>query len=109
MFYYWDDWNSEHATRHGISQSESIYVVNHRQPPDPGPVGDEKLRVWGKTSTGRLIQVIYAEIALDRIRYDELEYEDILYLESDGGPYFYVIHARQLTKTEKSQFKRRRR
>ncbi len=81
MFFYWDRWSREHATRHGVSEKEARSVVVRPTPPDPTPVGAGKLQVWGATEAGRLIQVIYLEISPERIRYDELDYLDILDLE----------------------------
>jgi hypothetical protein len=86
---------------------EAVYVITHSKPPDPMNVGDKKLRVWGRTLAGRLVQVIYTQISSGRISYDELEFDDIINFESDPGPYGYVIHARELTNDEKRSFHRR--
>ena len=107
MSFYWDDWNRDHATRHGVSEDESEYVVSHRTPPDPVDVGDGKYRVWGPTPEGRLVQVVYCEIEPERMGYEELDLSDILALEEDDAPYLYVIHARDLTRAEKRALRRR--
>jgi uncharacterized DUF497 family protein len=109
MYFYWDDWNREHATSHGVSLAEIRFVVRRQSSPDPTEVGNAKLRVWGPTGHGRLIQVIYSEISSERIHYDEMDFEDIIAFEVEVPPYIYVIHARDLTRDEKRLYHRRRR
>lgn len=77
----WDDWNSEHATRHGVSIQEAEALVRR------GParhVGDNRYRVLGRGQGGRFIQVIYVA----------------------EPQTFYVIHARPMTEREKHQERR---
>jgi uncharacterized DUF497 family protein len=84
----WIDWNREKVTRHGVAPEEAEFVVNHPQRPYPMKVDDEKRLVWGQTSSGRYLQVIY-----------------LIDLEDD----IFVIHARPLTDREKKRLRRRRR
>ena len=42
MFFYWERWNRDHATRHGVSEHEASWVVARPTPPDPTPVGSGK-------------------------------------------------------------------
>ena len=82
----WNDWNLQHATAHGISVSEAEYVANSARAPFPDACGDDKWRVWGPTSSGRLVQVIYVV---------------------DDDDTFYIIHARPLNEREKKRLRRR--
>jgi len=80
----WNDWNLDHATRHGILPGEAEAVVRR------GParhLGDNKYCVRGRGHGGRLIQVIYV---------------------IDPGRTLYIIHARPLTEPEKRRFRRRK-
>jgi uncharacterized DUF497 family protein len=79
----WNDWNLDHAIRHGVSPGESELLV---QRGSARHIGDNKYRVVGRGSGGRWIQVIYI---------------------IDPPGMFYVIHARPLTDREKRQFRRR--
>lgn len=106
MFFYWDAWNEEHATRHGVSRAESRFVVERAEQGIAERAGDGKTRVWGRTRAGRLIQVVYAELPLDRLDYSNLSPLDLLAIE-DGARIVYVVHARDLTGDEKRQFNRR--
>lgn len=55
----WNDWNREHATRHGCTIAEIESVVRNAGRGFPRRVGDEKWRVEGRGMGGRLIRVIY--------------------------------------------------
>ena len=88
MDFRWNDWNLEHATRHGVAPEEAEHVVTAARPPFPESGGDDKFRVWGQTSAGRFIQVVYVE-------------------DPEGS--MYIIHARPLTDQEKRRLRRRRR
>jgi hypothetical protein len=80
----WNDWNIDHATRHGVTIKEMERIIL------AGParfVGDGKYSVVGRGVGGRWIQVIY--------------------LISPAECY-YPIHARELTDAEKRRQRRRR-
>ncbi len=83
----WNEWNLEHATRHGISAEEAELIVNLIRPPFPEQVGDDKLLVMGRGKGGQFVQVIYV-------------------LDEDGT--VYIIHARPLTDRQKRRLRRRR-
>jgi uncharacterized DUF497 family protein len=79
----WNDWNLEHATKHGVSVAEAEALVQR------GParhLGGDKLKIEGRGIAGRLIQVIF-------------------FIDSDGT--FFIIHARPLTEQEIRRFRRR--
>lgn len=84
MEFRWNEWNLDHATRHGVAPSEAEALVRR------GParhVGQNKYRVQGRGSGGRYIQVIYV-IDPDRT--------------------IYVIHARPMAVREKRRWRRRK-
>jgi len=76
----------DHIGAHGVSTHEAEQVIENAVLPFPEQIGDEKWRVWGQTSIGRYLQVIF------------------LY---DPDDTVFVIHARGLTDKEKRQLRRR--
>ncbi len=88
MPYRWNDWNREHIDRHGISERQAEYVVDHAKRPYPQDAGDDKFIVKGQTWDGTFIQVVFV---------------------LDPPPTKYVIHARPLTDKEKRQIRKRNR
>ena len=82
----WNAWNLDHATRHGVSAEESQRVVSAARTPYPEHVGEGKFRVMGRARGNRLVQVVYL-------------------LDDDGT--VYIIHARQLTDSEKRRLRKR--
>lgn len=109
MIFYWDAWNRDHVIAHGIAREDAAHVVRTATAPFPEPVGSGKHCVWGATPGGRLIQVIFAFRSPEEMDYDVMSYDDIVRLEGRAGPYVYIIHARPLTSSEKSQLRKRRR
>ena len=55
----WNDWNLEHATKHGCTVAEIESIVSHPGRGYPREIGDEKLYVVGRGRGGRFMQVIY--------------------------------------------------
>ena len=55
----WNEWNSEHATRHGVTIAEIEYVARNAWRPYPRELGSEKWIVVGRGDGGRFIQVIF--------------------------------------------------
>lgn len=86
MDFRWNDWNEEHATRHGVTIEEAEEVAQAARRPWPEAHPDDKWLVWGRSQSGRMIQVVYL-------------------LDPDGT--LFVIHARPLNAREKSGYKRR--
>jgi uncharacterized DUF497 family protein len=72
----WNDWNLEHATRHGVSVAEIESVMNRAGHGWPRKAGHDKWRIEGRGQGGRPVRVIYL---IDR--------DDTIY----------VIHAMPLT------------
>lgn len=83
----WNDWNLEHATKHGVAISEAEQVVRGARKPFPLKGPNDKWSVWGRGSGGRFLQVVFV-----------LDDDDTVY----------VIHARPLTDNEKRSYRRRR-
>ena len=88
MDFRWNQWNLEHATRHGVTPEEAECLVSSAKAPFPQILGDDKRLVIGRGSGGRFLQVVFV--------YDE---DDTVY----------IIHARPLTDSEKRRLRRRTR
>ncbi len=96
MFFIWNPRNREHIAKHGVTKEEADFVVRRASPPFPEKMADSKLKVWGPTAEGRLLQVIYVLRALEELNFDELPMNIVMLLSPDEElPY--VIHARDLT------------
>jgi hypothetical protein len=108
MICYWDDWNREHATRHGVSEAEIEFALSHAVPPYPEYLGAGKYLVRGHTSAGRYVQLIFVHKSFEEIDFEKMSIEEISRLESSTGPFAYVIHARPLIEREKWRYRRRR-
>ena len=85
MEFRWNDWNTQHVAEHGIEPGECETVVRAPSRHYPKYIGDGKWLVWGRGRGDRLLQVICLV---------------------DPDLTFFVIHARLLTTSEKSRFKR---
>ena len=88
MPFRWNEWNLDHATRHGVTPAEAEAVVTAAKPPYPEQVGGGKYRVLARGAAGEFVQVLYV-------------------VDADGT--LYIIHARPLTEQEKKRFRRRTR
>jgi uncharacterized DUF497 family protein len=82
----WNEWNTEHIERHGVSPEEAERVVEGARPPYPLDRGDDKWLVWGRGQGDRWIQVVFV-------------------VDADGT--IFVIHARPLTENERRRGRRR--
>lgn len=86
MDFRWNDWNEEHINRHGVGLEEVEEVIEKARSPFPLTQGDDRYLVWGRTSEGRFLQVVFI---------------------IDPAETVFVIHARPLTEREKRRFRRR--
>jgi uncharacterized DUF497 family protein len=102
----WDEWNRAHIAKHGVSETEAQYIVQHARPPYPELLADEKSLIWGQTEAGRYLQVIYLIDRDENLDYESMTLEDILLMADDDAPPFYVIHARDLSSREKKLYRR---
>ena len=73
----WNDWNLEHATKHGIHPLEAERVVDSAGPRWPRKTGRRRYMVQGRGHGGRLVQVVYV---------------------LDPGGTIFIIHAMPLTR-----------
>ncbi|HEY8748535.1 MAG TPA: hypothetical protein VIM11_11215 [Tepidisphaeraceae bacterium] len=72
----WNEWNLDHATRHGVGRLEAERIVDHPGRGWPRRGGRDKLMVQGRGEGGRMVQVVYL-------------------LDADGT--IFIIHAMPLT------------
>jgi uncharacterized DUF497 family protein len=107
VIFTWDDENRDHIDRHAVSPEEAEYVVSHADAPFPQNVGDDKLRVWGVTQNGRLLQVIYVLKRQSAVAYESIDTLDwdVLELNPDVKV-ARIVHAMDLTGAMKRQFRR---
>jgi len=103
----WNDWNVEHIASHGVSTEEAEEIVRSAHPPFPRDQGSGKYLVWGQTSVGRYVQVIYVLPDDEDVDVDALEPVDLLAF-ADGESVIYVIHAMGLTDRQKKQYRKHR-
>lgn len=107
MIFAWDDENIDHTSRHAVTPAEAEYIVERADPPFPQKVGGGKIRVWGRTAKGRLLQVIYVLKCQSAVAYGSIEPLDWAALEDDpNAKIVRVIHAMELTDDMKRQFRR---
>ena len=105
----WVSANVQHIGKHDVSTGEAEYVVRHARTPWPEETGDAKLRAWGQTADGRYLQVVYILPADEQIDYESLDVGQLIALSESEVQPVYVIHARDLTAKEKTQYRRRSR
>ncbi|HEV2295472.1 MAG TPA: hypothetical protein VGR35_16605 [Tepidisphaeraceae bacterium] len=111
IIFLWSWRNVEHIGKHGVEPDEAEYVVKDAKRPYPEATGDEKWAVWGATAAGRLLQVIFVRVRIEGVEADEfqqLEWHERAALE-DGEAAVRIIHARDLTDSEKRRLRRRKR
>jgi len=75
-YFRWNEWNLEHATKHGCTVAEIESLLQRRINGFPKKSGDEKFMVEGRGIGDRMIRVIYVR-------------------DADGT--IFVIHAMPLT------------
>src|SRR4051794_1033678 len=102
----WDDKNVLHIADHNVEPNEAQYVVDHARPPYPEEGRDEKLIVRGQTEQGRYLQVAFVYLEDEEVDVEQLTLPDRIAFE-EGESVAYVVHARDLTTSEKRQLRRR--
>jgi len=88
MEFRWMEWNIGKVADHGLTPEEAESVVESAADPYPQHREDGKFLVWGATTAGRLLQVVFL-----------LDEDDCVF----------IIHARPLTEREKRRRRRQRR
>lgn len=107
MIFLWNARNEQHIEKHDVSKPEAEYIIRHASRPYPREMGDGKYKVWGQTQNGRLLQVIYVLRRVDEVGILELP-PHIMALAGADEMFRYVIHARELSVTERQQLRRQR-
>ena len=82
MEFRWNEWNLEHATKHGVTPAEAEAVVRSQPRGYPRATGGGKFMVQGAGTGGRYVQVLYV-------------------LDDDGTRY--VIHAMPLARRRRGR------
>jgi len=108
MLFAWDEWNLDHIARHQVTPAEAEFVVDGAEPPWPQQKGDDKFVVWGASSAGRLLQVIFAVKPPDEVEFESLSIDQWADLD-ENDRIIYVVHAMDLTPKMKHLYRRRRR
>jgi uncharacterized DUF497 family protein len=110
VIFLWDDFNREHATKHGVSKEDMEYIVKSAAAPFPKEIGGEKHVVMGPDRGGRIAEVIFAYKSSDQIAFNSVDPIDRGDL-SDGHAVLavYVIHAMPLTGRRLKQYRKIRR
>jgi uncharacterized DUF497 family protein len=110
MVFSWDDSNREHLAKHNVTPAEAETVVADAAAPYPERIEEEKLVVWGPTSEGRILQVIYLLKAPDEVSYQSVDAIDWMRIEAgEVQDIIRIIHAMDLTPSMKRRLRRRRR
>lgn len=86
MEFRWNEWNVEHIGNHGVTPAEAEEVLLAAKRPFPEYRANGKWLVWGRTSAGRRLQVVFV---------------------FDRDDCIFVIHARPLSDTEKRRLRRK--
>ncbi len=55
MDFRWNEWNLEHAQKHGVTPAEAEWVVQTARAPFPQRIGYDKWLVWGRGASDRLV------------------------------------------------------
>ena len=76
MDFRWNEWNLDHATKHGVAPAEAESIVRNRGRGWPRYQGNGKWLVQGRGRAKRFVQVIYV-------------------IDPDGT--IFIIHAMPLT------------
>ncbi len=111
VIFLWSWRNVEHIGKHDVEPDEAEYVAKAAKRPYPEATGDEKWGVWGDTAAGRLLQVIFLRVRIEDVQpeeYQQLELHERAALE-DGDVAVRIIHAHDLTESEKRRLRRRKR
>jgi hypothetical protein len=110
VIFAWDHVNREHIALHGVTPEEAQFVVENAAPPFPQDVGDGKRRVWGITTAGRFLQVIYVMKKQSDVVFESVGPLDWANLRgASNAKIARIIHAMDMTPEMKRQFRRRRR
>lgn len=102
MIFSWNDGNTEHIAKHGVTPREAEQVVEGAVDPFPRATRNNRRLVWGPTKRGRLLQVIFEELADEEV--DPFSV-DLALLDAEDAV-VRVVHARDLTDKDKKHYRR---
>lgn len=105
LFFLRNETLDEHAGRHGIRREDAEYVVRNAEPPYPQDIGDGKFRVWGRTSAGEYVQVIFAIKDVADIDYDQLTLPMLAAISEEDSLFIVIIHAMPMTDDMKRRYR----
>jgi len=106
MIFLWDDFNRQHAVKHGVSKEDAEHVVINAAAPYPRQREDDKLLVWGPDRAGRIIEVVFALKTTDQIPFDSINPADVADIsEGEIVSAAYIIHAMPLQGRRLKQYR----
>lgn len=105
----WDDWNSEHVTKHGSNATSAQYVVEHAEDPFPREIGDGKFLVWGRTAASDYLEVIFVFKIPEELEFAALQLLDwAALIDYPGTIAIYICHAMPMKAKQLRQFRKLR-
>jgi hypothetical protein len=105
----WDEWNSQHVTKHDCNSADASYIVEHAEPPFPREIGDDKFLIWGQNTDGRYLQVVFAFKLPEELEFTSLTFLDwSALIDYQATVAIYVIHCMPLTSRQLRQYRKLR-
>jgi hypothetical protein len=111
MIFLWTQRSEEHLSKHEVTPTQAVFVVDNAESPYPQEVGESKYAVRGQTAEGRYLHVVFVYAAVENIEleeYERLTLPERLAME-EGVEAGRIIHARDLSEAEKRRVRRRKR
>lgn len=105
LFFLRNEALDEHAGKHGVSREDAEHVVRNAEPPYPEDIGEGKYRVWGRTSAGKYVQVVFTTRELAEIGYAQLTFPMLAAIWDDDALFIAIIHAMPMTDDMKRQYR----
>ena len=107
MIFAWDDWNTKHVRKHGSNRADTEYVVRNARNPFPREIGDDKYLVWGRTRSGRYLQVIFVIKLPEDLEFESLSMLDwTAIIDSGAAAAVYVCHAMPMSARQIRQYRK---
>lgn len=105
----WDDWNKEHVTKQGSNAADAKYIITHAQEPFPREIGDGKFLIWGQTASGAYLQVVFAFVLPEKLRFSDLDLMDwSAIIDYPGTVAIYICHAMPMKPSQVHQYRKLR-
>jgi uncharacterized DUF497 family protein len=110
VIFLWDDFNREHAQRHGVMREDAEFVVENAAPPFPKEISSDKHIVMGQRPGGPVIEVVFAYKVAAEIEFTSVDLIDIVDISQKNDIVaVYIIHAMKLSGRRLKQYHRIRR